>query len=138
MKRLVALAVTLALVPTLARAEMNPAQKQIFETYVSAAKAAAGFDAPSIERGRAFFMATHTGGKADSPSCTSCHGTDPTRPGKSLAGKVIDPMAASVAPARYTDPATVDKWFKRNCASVLGRECSAAEKADVLAYFLSL
>ena len=47
-------------------------------------------------------------------------------------------MAASVAPTRYTDPDIVEKWFRRNCRDVLGRACSAAEKADVLAYLLSL
>jgi len=32
----------------------------------------------------------------------------------------------------------VDKWFRRNCKDVLSRECSAAEKADVMAYLISL
>ena len=27
----------------------------------------------SVERGKAFFEATHTGGKPDTPSCTTCH-----------------------------------------------------------------
>jgi hypothetical protein len=34
--------------------------------------------------------------------------------------------------------AKVDKWFRRNCNDVLERECSAAEKADVLAYVIQL
>lgn len=33
---------------------------------------------------------------------------------------------------------TSDKWFKRNCNDVLGRQCTPAERADVLAYLLSL
>ena len=37
-----------------------------------------------------------------------------------------------------TDVARVDKWFRRNCNDVLSRECSAAEKADVLAYLNGL
>jgi hypothetical protein len=32
----------------------------------------------------------------------------------------------------------VDKWFARNCKDVLGRECSALEIADVLAYLANL
>lgn len=47
-------------------------------------------------------------------------------------------MAPSVVPTRYTDAATVEKWFKRNCSDVLGRECTAAEKADALVFLLGL
>ena len=34
--------------------------------------------------------------------------------------------------------ALIERWFKRNCKDVLGRECAAGEKADVLAYLMSL
>jgi hypothetical protein len=47
-------------------------------------------------------------------------------------------MAPAFNPQRFTDAAKVDKWFRRNCKDVLARECSAAEKADVLAWLLSL
>ena len=46
-------------------------------------------------------------------------------------------MAASANPKRFTDAIEVEKWFKRNCGDVLGRECTAIEKGDVLAYLLS-
>ena len=36
--------------------------------------------------------------------------------------------------ARFTDPAKTEKWFRRNCTEVLGRECSAAEKADFIQF----
>ena len=97
---------------------------------------AAGGEAFSAARGEAFFTATHTGGKPDTPSCASCHGTDPAKGGQTRAGKAIEPMAVSVNPKRFTDPAEVDKWFKRNCSSVLGRECTAAEKGDVLTWLI--
>lgn len=117
----------------------SPAQQAIYATYVAAAKVAdAAFADFSAERGQAFFQGQHTGGKADSPSCTSCHTTNLKASGKSRAGKEIAPMAVSVNPKRITDPADVDKWFKRNCNDVLGRECSTLEKGDVLAYLLSL
>ena len=38
----------------------------------------------------------------------------------------------------YTETAKVDKWFKRNCNDVFKRECSAQEKADFMAYLISL
>ncbi len=101
----------------------------------SAAKAAdpafAGF---SAVRGKVLFLQTFTGGKPDTPSCTSCHGKDPRAPGQTLTGKSIEPVALSASPGRYADPAKVEKWFKRNCTEVMGRECSAREKGDWLSF----
>ncbi|MBW6505639.1 MAG: DUF1924 domain-containing protein [Rhodobacteraceae bacterium] len=90
------------------------------------------------EAGKAFFLANQAGGGADTPSCTSCHTADPRAMGEARTGKPIEPMALSVNPKRFTDTAFVDKWFGRNCDSVLGRECTSAEKANVLAYYSSL
>ena len=39
---------------------------------------------------------------------------------------------------RFTDTAKAEKWFRRNCNDVAGRECTAAEKADMLAWLLTL
>jgi len=87
------------------------------------------------ERGRDFFTRRHGG----EWSCASCHGQLPTRPGKHAStGKAIEPMAPSANPRAFTDTAKVDKWFRRNCKDVLQRECSAGEKADVLAYLIAL
>lgn len=87
------------------------------------------------ERGRRFFATRHAGRW----SCTSCHGDPPTRAGSHAStGKTIDALAPRVNAGAFTDTARVDKWFRRNCRDVLQRECSAAEKADVLAYLLTL
>lgn len=87
------------------------------------------------ERGRVFFT-SRQGGEW---SCASCHGNPPTQPGKHAStGKSIDPMAPATNPNVFTDTAKVDKWFRRNCKDVLARECSAGEKADVLAYLIGL
>ena len=87
------------------------------------------------ERGRAFFTSRH----GAEWSCASCHGNPPTAPGKHAnTGKAIEPLAPALSPARFTDTAKVDKWFRRNCNDVLKRECSAAEKADVMAWLTSL
>ncbi len=89
----------------------------------------------SVERGKAFFSKQH--GK--DISCTSCHGSVPTSAGKHLStGKVLEPLAPAGNAKSLTDSAKVAKWFKRNCNDVLGRECSAQEKADVLAFLISL
>lgn len=87
------------------------------------------------ERGRVFFNSRHGG----EWSCASCHGTPPTTDGKHAStGKRIAPMAPAFNPQAFTDTAKSDKWFRRNCKDVLSRECSAVEKADVLAYLTSL
>ncbi len=72
-------------------------------------------------------------------SCASCHGVVPTQAGKHAAtGKPIAAMAPAYSPERFTDSATTEKWFGRNCNDVIGRECTAAEKADVLAWLMTL
>ena len=53
-------------------------------------------------------------------------------------GKTVAPLAPAFNPERFTDTAKADKWFRRNCKDVLSRECTAAEKADVLAWLVQL
>lgn len=87
------------------------------------------------ERGGVFFNSRHGG----EWSCSSCHGKPPVAVGKHAStGKAIDPLAPAFNPQAFTDTAKVDKWLRRNCKDVLQRECSASEKADVLAYLISL
>ncbi len=86
-------------------------------------------------RGQAFFNTAHGGAW----SCASCHGQPPVTPGKHAStGKAIPPFAPAFNAKAFTDMARLDKWFRRNCNDVLKRECSAAEKADVLAYVIQL
>lgn len=113
-------------------------KEDLLAQYATTAKAAsAGFTGFSAARGKTLHTQTFASGKADTPACTSCHGDDPRSSGRSRTGKAIEPMAASLVPSRYTDPAKVEKWFKRNCNEVLGRECTPLEKGDWLAYMLS-
>jgi cytochrome c peroxidase len=90
---------------------------------------------PSVERGRTLFT-TRQGREW---SCSSCHGADPRQDGKHAStGKVIAPLAPAFNAQRFTDPAKTEKWFRRNCNDVIGRECSPAEKADVLSWLLTI
>lgn len=91
----------------------------------------------SAARGQELHTRKFAGGKATTPSCTRCHGQDVRGAGQTLSGKSIKAMALSVTPTRYLDAAKVEKWFKRNCVEVLGRECSAQEKGDWLSYMLA-
>lgn len=135
-----AVAGLLALVGSgLALAAMSPAQQAIHDTFANSARGAdPAFKAFSVERGKAFFTATHQGGKPATPSCTTCHTADPRKPGSTRAGKPIEPMAGSANPKRFTDEKEVEKWFGRNCGDVLGRACTPLEKGDVMIYLLSL
>lgn len=86
-------------------------------------------------RGQQFFSSRH--GK--DWSCSSCHGATPVQAGKHAStGKPIGALAPAFNPERFSDPAKVEKWFRRNCNDVLGRECTDGEKADVLSWLLTL
>ena len=94
-----------------------------------------GFSGFSAQRGMAFFRTTH----GNEWSCASCHMQNPTGPGQhARTNKEIAPLAPTANTERFTNPAKVEKWFRRNCNDVVGRTCSAAEKGDVLAYLMSL
>lgn len=101
-----------------------------------AKRAEPGFTGFSAQRGAAFFKASHKGGKPDTPSCTSCHTASPQNQGRTRAGKDIQPMAVSKNPARFTNPEDVEKWFARNCSSVLGRACTPREKGDFITFMM--
>ena len=124
------LAAALALLAPLAgqAADTPPAQQQ------ARFNAEAGSPGQA-QRGGLFFTSRHGG----EWTCASCHGNPASAPGKHAStGKAIDPLAPAFNPQRFTDTAKVDKWFRRNCKDVLQRECSAGEKADVLAWLVSL
>jgi hypothetical protein len=124
----VAAPLALALLCSPAQAQTTPAQQ------------IAGFVAQSGQpaqaaRGQEFFSSKH--GK--DWSCSTCHTAKPTVDGKhATTGKVIAPMAPAANALRFTDAAKTEKWFRRNCNDVVGRECSPAEKADVLTWLASL
>jgi mono/diheme cytochrome c family protein len=103
---------------------------QIAATYAGTAPGA-----PSAARGQQLFTSTH----GREWSCASCHGDVPTGVGRhARTGKPIEPLAPGANPARLTDPARVEKWLRRNCNDVTGRECSAQEKADVVLWLTTL
>lgn len=122
------LALTAGLLPAQAALAATPAELQTGYT------AQAGSPA-SASRGQQFFNAR----QGREWSCASCHGAVPTQAGQHAAtGKAITALAPAFNPERFTDPAKVEKWFRRNCNDVAARDCSAAEKADVMAWLLTL
>ena len=117
----------------------NPARDAILAGYADAAKKIdPSFTGFSVERGSKLWNSQHSEGNIDTPSCTTCHTKDATAQGMTRALKPIAPMAVSKTPDRFTDSEKAEKWFLRNCKTVLGRECTPIEKGDVITYLSSL
>lgn len=88
----------------------------------------------SAAQGEQVFRARH-----GEMSCTSCHTDNARAVGKhAQTGKLIEPLAPAANPKRLSDPAKVEKWFKRNCNDVFKRACTAQEKGDFVTYLLSI
>lgn len=131
-----AAAVAAALLALASTALADPARDAVLAALASQAKQAdpafAGF---TVERGEALYRTEHATKDPNVSACASCHGTDPRAAGQNVkTGKTIEPMAVSANPKRYTNPDETEKWFRRNCKDVLGRECSPIEKGDFITF----
>jgi len=119
-------------VPALAQPGISTA---LLDSYrITAKQEEAGFRDFSAQRGETFFHA-----KNGDMSCASCHTDSPKGAGKhAKTGKVIEALAPVANAQRLTDPAKVEKWFKRNCNDVLQRACTAREKGDFVTWLISV
>lgn len=100
-----------------------------------AARETPGFT-PSANRGHNFFT-KEWGVSRKMPNCTVCHGKNLNVDGKHvITDKRIAPFSPVANPERFTSYAKVEKWFKRNCKEVIGRECTATEKADFIQFII--
>jgi cytochrome b len=123
--------------PARARAA-SPVAQELLRGYEAAARLDdPGFRAFQPAEGGRIYATTHLRDGAPI-ACATCHTSDPRRAGVTPAGKRVEPLAPSANPERLTDGREVEKWFRRNCTQVLGRECTAAEKGHFLAFLLSL
>ncbi len=136
MRKLLVILSLIIFIPAMA-VNAGPRENILAEFAAQAKADDAGFTGFDADRGKELYLANFTTGKPETPSCTSCHSTSATNAGETRAGKPIDPMAVSKTPDRFSDPKKVAKWFRRNCKSVLGRECTALEKGDFTTYMIS-
>lgn len=114
---------------------LNPDMLSLVSTF----QKDAGVKAFSAEDGKKLFNSKRMHSqKKEERSCTTCHTADPSKQGKTVVGKVIEPISPAVNKERFTDPKKVEKWFKRNCEWVLERECTSKEKGDFITYMMSL
>lgn len=119
----------------LAQPALAQTPEQTLAGLKQAAQGTPGFQGFSAARGAQFFKSTHGGDW----SCTTCHTQNPAATGKhTKTDKAIKPLAPAANPERFTDPAKVEKWFKRNCNDVLNRACTPLEKGDVLTFLMSV
>ena len=103
-----------------------------------AKKADPAFKGFNADNGKKFFLAERKNAKGEMVSCAGCHTKDPTKAGKTRAGKAIEPMAVAANKERFTDKAKVEKWFKRNCQDVYERACTPQEKGDFISFMKSV
>jgi cytochrome c peroxidase len=129
-------AVIAAAVVSVLAALPTPAMAVDAATLLAEYRAKAG-SAASPARGEKLFNTNF--GRDLGFSCASCHGPVPTRTGKDqVTDKPIAPLAPAANAKRFTDRKRVEYMFRVNCTDVVGRECTAGEKADVLAWLISL
>lgn len=121
----------------LALASLLPAAHAATPAELLAGYTAQAGAAASPERGEKFFNTNF--GKALGLSCASCHGAVPTKSFRhAISDKHLEPLAPAFNNKTFTDRAKVEGWYRNNCKDVVGRECTAGEKADVLIWLLTL
>jgi cytochrome c peroxidase len=119
--------------PFAAHAATGPAA--LLAGYTAAARTTVPAFTASAERGQAFFTQRH----GAEWSCSTCHTVTPSAEGRHAStNRPIAPLAPAANPKRFADEARTEKWFGRNCRDVVGRACTPAEKADVLAWLVTV
>jgi cytochrome c553 len=92
----------------------------------------------SAEDGKAFFNREYTI-KGKQVACASCHTTNPANTGKNIVTKKpIKPLAPAANSYRFSDLDKVETNFEKHCLDILGKDCTAQEKANFIAYLLAV
>ncbi len=128
----------LALVAFGAQADQASAQK-LADKYAAIAKnidpASKGL---SADDGKAFFNRELTI-RGKQIACASCHTTNPADHGKhAVTGKKIEPLAPAANAKRFSNIDKVEKNFEKHCLDIIGRDCTAQEKGNFIAYLLTV
>ena len=119
----------------LAALGVSPAQANpnaILADYVAKAGAPG-----SPERGQQFFNQKRAGNLFE--SCADCHTANPAARGRDQSTeKPMAALAPAANPKRFTSASRVEHMFSLNCKDVVGRVCTAQEKADVLSWLITV
>jgi len=148
MKKTLMLAAALLITPLVGQTTASAAEGGSAIPEMMAKYEAEGASNFSAEAGKKMWTTVmpfeHKGEMIKGRSCSTCHGTDLTKPGKhAKTGKEIAPMTLSAVSVnrkgeqvpRFSEAKKIKKWFKRNCKWTYGRECTAQEKGNFLAFF---
>ena len=136
--RKITLFIALALVSVAAQADQASAQK-LADKYALIAKtidpASKGL---SADDGKAFFNRELTI-RGKQIACASCHTANPANDGKhAVTGKAIQPLAPAANAKRFSNLDKVEKNFEKHCLDIIGRDCTAQEKGNFIAYLISV
>lgn len=133
----IALLAALGLFSASAFADAASAQKLADKYAVIAKNVDANYKGLNADSGKAFFNRELTI-RGKQIACASCHTTNPANPGKHIVTKKpIKPLAPAANPERFSDLAKVEKNFEKHCLEIIGRDCTAEEKGNYIAYMLT-
>lgn len=131
-------AALLATISMTASADAENAEK-LAKKYTTIAKTVnASYDAPSSMDGKVFFNRKIKAPNGKEVACASCHTNNPANTGKNIVtGRSIAPLSPLVNPKRFSDLEKVEDKFTEHCNDIIGADCTAAEKANFIAYLLT-
>jgi len=132
------LAVLLSLSAISAHADAVTAQK-LADKYATIAKNInPNSTGLSVDDGKDFFNREITI-KGKQVACASCHTANPADNGKHIVtGKPIRPLSPNANEKRFASIDKVEKNFTKHCNDIIGRDCTAQEKGNFIAYLLSV
>jgi hypothetical protein len=121
-----------------ANADVANAEK-LAKKYVTIAKTVnASYAGTSTMDGKMFFIRKFKTPDGKEAACASCHTSNPANTGRHIVtGKSIAPLSPVVNAKRFNDLDKVEEKFTEHCNDIMGTDCSAAEKANFIAYLLT-
>jgi hypothetical protein len=133
-----ALLALLSLAAVSAQADVANAVK-LEKKYATFAKNAnPEYAGPSAVDGKFFFNRKIKLANGKEAACASCHTSNPADQGKHIVtGKPIKPLSPMVNHKRFSDVEKVEEQFTEHCNDIIGSDCTAAEKANYIAYLLT-
>lgn len=121
-----------------ANADVETAQKLADKYAVIAKNITPTSTGLSGDDGKAFFNRELTI-KGKPVACASCHTANPADTGKHVVtGKPIRPLAPAANEKRFASIDKVEKNFTKHCNDIIGRDCTAQEKGNFIAYLLTV
>lgn len=134
----IALATLLSFTAATAHADIANADKLAHKYTVIAKSVNANFSGPNVADGKFFFNRKIKAASGKAQACASCHTSNPADEGKhAVTGRAIRPLSPAVNFKRFSDIDKVEEQFAQHCNDIIGSDCTAAEKANFIAYLMT-